>query len=470
MPDPGHTTSRPRLTDALLELHRLALFAREPEIYSAAIEAAVALTCSEIGYFHLVNEDQRTIELGTWSAGTLSRCKAVYERHYPIDSAGVWADSARHRRACLHNDYQALTAKRGYPEGHVHLVRHLGVPVISGERVVLLVGVGNKPDNYDEADRAAVQAIADEAWQLIVRSRRNIGLEMAERQLQELQDLASLAVWQWDPEEQAFLCNEKLNRLFSSRLNCNHSGGLDRLLNFFEEADRDIVRELLRNPSAETSFDMELNATRDNGEKITLQFCGNAHPRSQGHGMLLRGFVQDITERRQIDRIRYQAHHDLLTGLANRAALIAELDGCLDRHRREPADNFAVLFLDLDHFKPVNDKYGHAMGDRVLRVVAGRVLRTVRKGDLVARIGGDEIVVLQQQVAHAAASQALAEKILAAVSEPYEIAGEEIRIGVSIGIALSRDGAGTAEALLDRADRAMYRAKQTGRGNFRLDS
>ena len=138
-----------RAQSAILDLYAQAFDGDEPTILATAIELAVAITGSEIGYVHLMNDDQVTIELGTWSAATLRQCTAVYDRHYPISHAGVWADSARHRRACIHNDYQALADRRGVPEGHVHLVRHLGVPVLGDDRVVLLMGVGNKPADYD---------------------------------------------------------------------------------------------------------------------------------------------------------------------------------------------------------------------------------------------------------------------------------------------------------------------------------
>ena len=99
-----------RAREALLDLYRLTLDGDEPKIFTTAIEVAVNVTGSEIGYIHLMNEDQESIELGTWSSATLNVCTAVYDRHYPIDEAGVWADSARHRRPCVHNDYRALTA------------------------------------------------------------------------------------------------------------------------------------------------------------------------------------------------------------------------------------------------------------------------------------------------------------------------------------------------------------------------
>ncbi|MBP1150321.1 MULTISPECIES: sensor histidine kinase [Methylocaldum] len=281
---------------ALLDLYRHALDADEPRLYSAAIEAAVAVTDSEVGYFHLVNEDQVTIELGTWSAATLRQCQAVYQRHYPISTAGIWADCARHRRPYVHNDYQGLSRKQGYPEGHVHLVRHLGVPVVYDDRVVLLVGVGNKTVDYDNEDLASLQAIADHAWFLIRRFRQRVALQLSEEQLRDLQALAAICVWQWDPVDQKLLCDGNIRRIFAvdplSDFPCN----LEGLLQFIDPQDHAAVLDVLHTASADSAFDLELQGTRADGIFVTLHFRGAAYPRSQGRGIILRGILQDITE------------------------------------------------------------------------------------------------------------------------------------------------------------------------------
>ena len=129
-------------------------------------------------------------------------------------------------------------------------------------------------------------------------------------------------------------------------------------------------------------------------------------------------------------------------------------------------DAFAVHFVDLDRFKPVNDRFGHSVGDAVLRLVADRVLHATREEDLVARFGGDELVVVQKQAASPAAAEALATKIIAAINEPVEVAGHRIQLGASIGIAMSLPTAEAADEPLSRADRAMYRAKETSRGGY----
>ena len=436
---------------AILDLYRLALDGDEPKISATAIELAVAMTGSEIGYVHLMNDDQETIELGTWSAATLRQCTAVYDRHYPISEAGVWADSARHRRACIHNDYQSLAGKRGLPEGHVHLVRHLGVPVLGNDRVVLLMGVGNKPADYDRDDLVCFQALAEHAWVLIRRRREHVALELVERQFRDLQELAVISIWQWDPEERTLLFDGTARRIFGADFPGGGPCGIDALLRVVD-----------------ARFGIDLRAVGSDGAAMTVHFRGAAYPRTQGHGIILRGILQDVTERRELSRIKYQAGHDVLTGLANRAALLSELEAALRNRRRRPDRGFAVHFVDLDRFKEVNDSLGHLAGDAVLKGVAERLREATREEDLVARLGGDELVVLQKHVTSAAAAKTLASRIIAAIGKPMDVAGRQLELGASIGVAMADPATETAEELLSRADRAMYRAKETRRGSYCL--
>jgi len=190
---------------------------------------------------------------------------------------------------------------------------------------------------------------------------------------------------------------------------------------------------------------------------------------------------EDITERRQAEaHVRYMAHHDALTGLPNRTLFIERLEQSLARmrgedtledHRAAPAAKAclaAVLFLDLDRFKHVNDTLGHAAGDALLRLVTERIGHCLHGEDTLARLGGDEFAVLLSE-SRATGEQAteIAQRVISAVSAPYVLDGHEAVIGVSIGITLCArgDGKGATPALLLRqADMALYQAKVTGRG------
>jgi PAS domain S-box-containing protein len=164
---------------ALFEMSQRAHTLDEHEILQWGIETVVQLTNSAIGYLHLVNEDQQTIQFYTWSAATLHYCTATHDTHYPVSLAGIWADTLRHHRPVIHNDYQGIHGCKGYPAGHAHLIRHLGVPVIEGDQVRLLVGVGNKASDYDATDEHEVQLFLNDLWRIVIRRRAEAALALA---------------------------------------------------------------------------------------------------------------------------------------------------------------------------------------------------------------------------------------------------------------------------------------------------
>lgn len=183
----------------------------------------------------------------------------------------------------------------------------------------------------------------------------------------------------------------------------------------------------------------------------------------------LDGYVatfMDITDRKRREaRVRWRAEHDSLTGLCNRAQFEARLADAI-RIAADSSALAAVLYLDLDGFKPVNDGLGHAAGDQVLQRVAKRIEAAVRGNDVVARLGGDEFAVLVEGLADSGDAARIAGKLVSSLAQPFDIGHQPVTIGVSIGIALfPRDGA-SPETLLAAADGAMYEAKHQGRGGF----
>src|SRR5205807_4694199 len=156
-----------------------------------------------------------------------------------------------------------------------------------------------------------------------------------------------------------------------------------------------------------------------------------------------------------------------LTGLANRALLINRLQHALDRCSRD-GGRLAVLFLDLDDFKTVNDSLGHATGDALLRMVAERLRRCLRPGDTAARLGGDEFAILMEDVTSDAGVLSVADRIITSLRPSFQIQGTTSFVHGSLGIALGGAGGAVAEELLASADLAMYRAKERGQGGYEL--
>ena len=175
----------------------------------------------------------------------------------------------------------------------------------------------------------------------------------------------------------------------------------------------------------------------------------------------------DITERRRAEaKIAYMAHHDALTDLPNRSRLYQELRQTLTRLKR--GEQVAVFGLDLDRFKDVNDAYGHAVGDLLLKAVAGRLRQCIRDTDMVARLGGDEFAIMQVGTAQPTDATSLASRLIEVIGAPYELGGDQVMVELSIGIALAPGDGLDPEQLLKNADMALYRAKSNGHGLYRF--
>ena len=175
--------------NAMFDMSQRSATLDEKTLLQMGIDEAVRLTGSEIGYLHLMNDDQETIQLYLWSAGTYNYCDAMPLEHYPVSDAGIWADAIRLRQPVIHNDFQALIAaealRNGLPDKHATLLRHMAVPVMEGQEVRLLIGVGNKPTEYDESDMRELQLIGDDLWRIVMRRRAEDALAVAKRAAEE---------------------------------------------------------------------------------------------------------------------------------------------------------------------------------------------------------------------------------------------------------------------------------------------
>ena len=220
---------------------------------------------------------------------------------------------------------------------------------------------------------------------------------------------------------------------------------------------------------AAAAFSMELRCRHASGREIWVSLhCGRYIDPANDHSGLIYQ-LHDITSRREAEgELHHIAYHDSLTDLANRNCFNERLGVAVERSRLDAEVRFAVMYLDLDRFKVVNDSLGHQAGNLLLREVAQRLATGVRPSDLVARLGGDEFVVLLEQVASPEDALALAQRLLAALSAPLLINGTEVLPGASIGITFSDLGYRSADEVLRDADLAMYAAKADGRRRIAL--
>jgi diguanylate cyclase (GGDEF)-like protein/PAS domain S-box-containing protein len=235
---------------------------------------------------------------------------------------------------------------------------------------------------------------------------------------------------------------------------------LDELVHPDERAD---VRRFLGSLAAGSSGSIRFRLRHGDGTwRDTETLATNLHDEETVGGVVLN--TRDVSERAALERrLEHQAFHDALTGLPNRALFQDRVAHALTRHRRH-GSQFAVIFLDLDDFKTVNDSLGHAAGDTVLRAVAERLAGAARATDSAARLGGDEFALLLEGFGDELEVLVVADRIIAAVGRPIRVAGHELQTTPSLGIAFSGGEATSAEDLLRDADAAMYLAKERGKG------
>lgn len=241
---------------------------------------------------------------------------------------------------------------------------------------------------------------------------------------------------------------------------------LERALSFFSDASRRQMNAVLDAARSKGDpWDIEVDLTTPSGRHLWIRSTGRGE-RHAGRVARLWGAYQDITDRREAEeRIRHLAHYDGLTALANRNLFITHLTHAIERASRE-SSALAVLFMDLDRFKIINDAMGHDVGDKVLKLMAERFALAIRSSDLLARWGGDEFIVATEDVSHPDNTATLARRLLSAVEEPVVLQEGEYVLTASIGVATYPDDGADGATLIKNADIAMYRAKEQGKNRY----
>lgn len=291
------------------------------------------------------------------------------------------------------------------------------------------------------------------------------------------QSLAHIGSWEWDLGTGEIHCSEEVYNI------CCTDGekGCNPILDSVHQLDRSFVQSSIDDAVARCSpLSFDYRILLEDSVERTLHAELVTVLDEAGLPVCLTGTIQDITERKHAEeQIRLLAYYDALTGLPNRRFFLQQLEQALVFANRNDR-MLAVLFLDLDRFKLVNDTLGHGVGDRLLQDVADRLLRCVRRSDclaraeedgppsLVSRLGGDEFTIMLSDIDHFQDVAKVARRILEAVSFPYVLEGQEVFVSTSIGISLYPFDACTANDLIRNADGAMYQAKEQGRNGYQI--
>jgi len=293
----------------------------------------------------------------------------------------------------------------------------------------------------------------------------NEGLRQQRDFAENLLQAAQIIILVRDPEGRIVRFNPFMEEL--SGYSLESVQGQDWFNVFVPQGQRARCRESflsqLRAPASRTNTEQIL--TR-NGVSLDIEWFERTLTDSQGKIVGLLSIGQDITQRKMAEEdIRHMAYHDVLTGLPNRALFSDRLSVTL-RHARRNNKRFALLLLDLDRFKEINDTLGHDVGDELLRTVGERLRASVRASDTVARLGGDEFVALLPDLDSPASADVVAEKVLRTFREPFQCHEHVLNVSASIGVALYPDDGLTPHSLYKKADIAMYNVKRTTRNGY----
>jgi diguanylate cyclase (GGDEF)-like protein/PAS domain S-box-containing protein len=284
-------------------------------------------------------------------------------------------------------------------------------------------------------------------------------LRRSEASLAEAQRIARLGSWEWDLKTGEVWWSGETYRIYGFEPD-EVSPRLDILGELFHPEDRHLLRAILdKAPYNDEPIDFEHRIVRADAEIRWIHRRGEV---VRGEETLrLIGTIHDITRQKALEeRLQHQALHDPLTDLPNRRLFVDYLKGALERTRRRKNHNIAVLFMDLDDFKVVNDSLGHEVGDHLLLAVGQRLKGCLRRGEVVARLGGDEFTLLLEGISSAGEAEKVAERLIRELRAPFAVEGHLIFATISIGIALSDSvGRGQGDLLLRAADIALYRAK-----------
>lgn len=291
-------------------------------------------------------------------------------------------------------------------------------------------------------------------------------LRAANQRLSSHMENSPLAVLEMDHNLRLLHCSQRAVQLMGWLHVADLQGQLLNELLDLSPADATLQLALQRLQSGQESQNRaETSFTRDDGSEVHCEWFNSALTDAEGQVTSIMALVEDVSAKIEIARQHhYLANHDSLTGLLNRAAFQAQLEKAL-----EPARSVgcvALLFIDLDGFKSVNDTEGHRAGDEVLRIVARRIAGTVRSGDTMARLGGDEFLVMLEHDVTRDVTDTIGHRLLEALQQPMLVDGRELSIGASIGVAVCPPLGGHIDDLINRADQAMYSAKRAGKGRL----
>ncbi|MDD3883644.1 MAG: diguanylate cyclase [Gallionella sp.] len=407
----------------------------------------------------------------------LGKPERTFARDYPVEWQQIGARESGVQHTSLgvfaHTTVHLPRSAERLTPDYLKIVSYVSPEVLSENRLirnqlgwialallVLTMGTGLVVSNLLNRERT-----------LAIVERKNAQLGDKTLRLESIIEGTRVGTWEWNVQTGETRFNQYWAEMLGYTLEELAPVSLQTWIDLTHPDDLKCSNELLQKHFAGqlTYYECEIRMRHRLGHWIWVLDRGRVNRwLADGRPSMMFGTHQDISQRKLAEHeMEHIAHHDLLTGLPNRILLEDRLQQILSAAKREQSQ-FALLFIDLDEFKPVNDNYGHAVGDEVLKESARRMLECLRASDTVARVGGDEFVGILPRIQQGADAVAVAAKMRRLIAEPFLIDGLKVSISSSIGIALYPEDGDNEDTLLENADSAMYQAKKNGRNQVRL--
>ncbi|MCF8262795.1 MAG: PAS domain S-box protein [Melioribacteraceae bacterium] len=285
--------------ESLYNLRQI-LSKNEKDLIQFALEETVKMTESTVGYFHLLNEDEQSLQLYIWSDIVKEMCSTDIPSHYPIQEAGIWADCVRDRKPVIHNNYKQLEEKKGLPEGHFPISSHMSVPIFEKDRIVAIIGVGNKSSDYDSDDARQVELYMSELWKMVTQQRTESKLKQSESKFEAIYNAANTGIVLTDQHGNIINCNKAFAKIIDKPLgkilNTNYATLLGEQSKKIKElvGDRD-------DPNEKPSINVDVEYIRPNGEKVWGEVIVSLIRNENGNILNFVAIITDITARKLAD-------------------------------------------------------------------------------------------------------------------------------------------------------------------------
>jgi len=429
------------------------------------LSKALELTDSKFGYIYLYNEEKQEFTLNSWSRGVMDKCKVMDKKFiYQLDKTGLWGEVVRQRKAIIVNDFEKSNPmKKGYPEGHVKLSKFMSLPIIIDNKIVAVIGLANKENDYDNNDIYQVDVLMTGIWN--ARERReaeeelektNNRLNDSKEELQLILDSTAEGIYGLDLKGKCTFCNnsalkllgyskqdELLGKDMHDQIHHSYKDGTPmsleecKIYKAFLEGKGTYVNDEVFWRADGTSFDIEYYSYPQYKEGEVV-------------GAVVT-FVDNTERKKREEYIEYLSYHDPLTGLYNRAFFEKEIKK-LDNKGNLP---ISVVYADLNGLKLTNDIFGHDVGDKLLIRTAEILQEVCRKEDIIARVGGDEFALLMINTERATIEK-IVDKLRKAFSKEQIAA---VKASISLGFATKLFSDEDIEMTISKAESNMYQEK-----------